>query len=504
MSKKTILCLIAFIAGVGTFYVTNPFFLNPKQLTGFALIFFALHYLLHKKTFKITLIIFLFFTLGFLRSYMDMHTAGENNIDFYNDSNKYMVIVGSVCDEPDRRLDKLKLTICTKQIISPVKKEVSGKILINTEKYPDYKFGDVIQVSGFLETPGEFNGFSYQDYLYRYQIYSMIYRPYIEYIGTSFRSNFSALYEIKRSFEEKLNQVYPEPYGSFMAGLITGSRKGIPEKLTSEFATTGLSHIVAISGYNITILVTVIMALLRPIGKRRSIIISALTVIAFTIAVGASAAVVRACIMGLISLLALNYGRKGNITITLLVAASIMMLINPRILIYDVGFQLSFLATAGLIYVSPMFEKWIKWIPNLLGFKEGLMLTIAAQITTLPIILMNFERLSMVSPLANMLIGGPFIPFAMLFGFLAGITGYFSIVIAKYMGFIGYLSLSYIIKIVELTAHIPHASIDITWFQNNMLIIYYALLLLVIFLYWRKKSTSNGTLMVRIETDKNG
>ncbi len=484
----TIAGLASFITGIGLFYIEISSFLSQKELVLASILFGLILVLLTRKTGQWILIIPTFIALGFLRAHIDESFRPANTIDRYNDQAKSITLIGTVCDEPDRRPDKLKLTVCTESVMKTTEEKIEGRVLINTALYPEYKFGDILKVRGKLETPGEFNGFSYKNYLYRYGINSVMYLPRIDYVGKSFRSRFAFLYEIKRIFESKLNEVFPEPFGSFMAGIITGSRKGIPEKLTEQFATTGLSHIVAISGYNITILVTVIMAVLRPLGKKRAIALSAITIILFTISVGASAAVVRACIMGLISLLALHYGRKSDVTITLLLAASAMLLINPRILVYDAGFQLSFLATAGLIYVSPLLDGWTKRIPDMFGMKESFTLTMSAQISTLPALLIHFDQLSLVAPLANLLIAGPFIPFAMLSGFLSAITSLISVPLAKLVGFPGYISLSYIIQVVETTSQIPYAALKILWFHAFGVIVYYALLGTILILKFRKES----------------
>lgn len=144
-----------------------------------------------------------------------------------------------------------------------------------------------------------------------------------------------------------------------------------------------------------------------------------------------------------------------------------MNLWNPKILVYDVGFQLSFLATLGIVIFSPVLERVFKWVPQILGLREALQLTLSAQITVLPIIILNFERFSIVAPIANLLVL-PFIPFAMLFGFVAVIFG-------KVFGFLGYLILKIIIIFVEFFAKLEFASIDITW-TWGICVFYYLIL----------------------------
>ncbi|MDP3975329.1 MAG: ComEC/Rec2 family competence protein, partial [bacterium] len=276
-----------------------------------------------------------------------------------------------------------------------------------------------------------------------------------------------------------------------------GSRKGIPEQLQEDFRVTGLSHIVAISGYNITLVVSIMMAVFRPLGRRLSIIISAIAVILFTLFVGASPAVVRACIMGLIALVALNSERKGDVTIALALTATLMIGYNPKILFHDVGFQLSFLATMGLIYVSPLLEKYFQWLPEKLAIRDSILLTLSAQIMALPIILYNFNNLSVISPISNLLISGPFIPLTMLFGFLGTLTSYVFLPLAKLVAFPAYLLLEYIVNITHLTASIPYASVEVSWFSNSLLLGYFIILATMLKYRWQGEERQHRQIIRR-------
>src|SRR5690606_3587534 len=291
-------------------------------------------------------------------------------IDYYTSETKESITIrGVIAEEPDVRRDKINYTIQVKSLEPPlfpregksVSKGVSsiplsGYTLISAGKYPAYKFGDTLEITGHLQKPAVFDTFDYAGYLSRFDIYSVMYRPQIklmnerteEPVHTFFGSSvlpftpdmhiknqfLSVILNIKSSFESHLNLTYPsEPTSSFMAGLLLGSRKGMPEELARDFQTTGLTHIVAISGYNITLVVSILMAIFKPFGKRISIVLAALGIILFTLFVGATPAVVRACIMGLIALLALNSERKGNISIILCLTAALMIGYNPKILI---------------------------------------------------------------------------------------------------------------------------------------------------------------------------
>jgi competence protein ComEC len=452
-----------------------------------ALVIIGIIFCIHKKQYGLFVFLCLVFFMGFTRAQWTNHAPKPTDIDHYNFLEKEVTLQGKVCAEPDRRSVMQKITVCVNKLIKPSEKNLEGKILINAPKYPLLEYDDKLEIIGLIEEPGQIDSFSYKDYLALSGIHSVMYRPKkINILQSSKAGVGKNLFAGKSAFEETVNKVFPEPFGAFLAGLLLGSRKGLPEKITEELNTTGLTHIIAISGYNITILITIIMALLRPYGKKLAIISSGMVIILFTVIVGMSAAVVRACIMGIISLIALQVGRSTYIHITLLLTLCTMVMVNPLILFHDIGFQLSFLATGGLVYVSPLFHTISKRIPSYLGLRESFILSISAQIATAPIIMMNFERISLVAPLSNILIAGPIIPFAMLFGFAGSCMGFISVLLGKIVGFIAYILMSYILLVVEITAKIPHSSMDVNWFNNILVLSYYVALIWLIYKLHRK------------------
>ncbi|MDP2691704.1 MAG: ComEC/Rec2 family competence protein [bacterium] len=507
-SQAFLLCLLLFCAGIAL-YQTVPY--QPKTyLLGIfsgGILMTLLWCLSHNKKTLLAGFFSLAFLFGIFRGQSTLHITTPGTVDYYTSEEKNSItITGTIAEEPDIRRDKVYYTIQTDSILilgeepatsnqqsdsSP--SPISGHLLISTGKYPKYHFGDKLSITGHLQKPAVFDTFDYAGYLSRYNIYAVMYRPRILLTYTSSSSSLSSfllssLLHIKGTFESHLNQTFSsEPSSSFMAGLLLGSRKGIPDQLAEDFRITGLTHIIAISGYNITLLVSILMALFRPLGKRLSILISAIGIIVFTLFVGASAAVVRACIMGLIALLALNSERKGSITLTLLMTVTLMIGYNPKILVHDIGFQLSFLATMGLIYVSPLIEPYFRWLPASFAIRESILLTTSAQIMALPVILFNFQALSIVSPLSNLLIAGPIIPLAMLFGFLGTVVSFVYLPLAKLIAFPAFLLLKYIVNIIQLTARIPYASMDVTWFSKSLFWIYFAALTGVLLITWKKR-----------------
>ena len=216
----------------------------------------------------------------------------------------------------------------------------------------------------------------------------------------------------------------------------------------------------AISGYNITIVMMAIGGIFWFLGKNAKVIVSSVCVVLFVILVGMSASVVRAAIMGIIGLFALGTGRQYYAFWGLMVAVFLMNVWNPRVLVYDVGFQLSALATLGLIYVSPVVKKYLNFCPEFLGIRETVVMSLSAQIAVLPIMIMNFGQVSLVSIFANVFVL-PWIPFAMLFGFLAVVVSFLSMPLGNMIGFFGYLTLKIVIFFVEVFAGLPFASVEI-------------------------------------------
>lgn len=387
---------------------------------------------------------------------------------------------GCVVDEPDVRVDKVKYVVAIEGV---------GNVLVNAPRYPVYDYGECLIVDGRIEKPDKIEDFDYGNYLARYGIDYVVYRGKVdldaEVDGAGVGSAFlGGIFELKKMFSEKLNELYSEPHGSFMAGLLLGSRKGIPEALLSDFNVTGLTHIIAISGYNITLIIVLVSAFLGFMSRKWKVVFSAVFVVLFVVFVGMSAAVVRAAIMGVIGLLALWFGRIYFVEISLFMAAFLMNLWNPKILLYDAGFQLSFLATAGLIYCPAVIEKWFRWLPNSLAIRESVMMTMSAQIFALPIMLGSFERLSVIAPVANVFVL-PMIPLAMLFGFCSVIAGILAPIVGVIVGFFGFIILEITIFFVKFFAGLPFASIEVGWWSWALSLFYY--LFIVIFFLQKRE-----------------
>lgn len=457
-SKLFILFMVSFLAGIFAAALVKDAMMPEFVAFIFGtMVLVARHWCGLKWTFWLAVL----FVFGFWRFFYSF----EINGDLLASYGREVSFEACIVEESDVRVDKVKYT---------VESDASygfGRVLVYGDRYPVYEYGDCLNISGELARPDNFSGFDYGKYLARYEIYAVVYRARMEKIESDGGSGggamqnlfFEFIYNFKSDIEGRLQSLFSEPYSSFLSGLLLGSRRGIPVELTEDFNTTGLSHIVAISGYNITLVILAVGFIFNFLGRRKKVFMSVLFIVVFVVMVGMSAAVVRSAIMGIIGLLAIWFGRQYAVTVALIASAFFMNLWNPKILVYDIGFQLSFMATAGIIFFRPILEKYfVKW-PGFLGIKETLLMTLSAQILATPIILLNFQRFSLIAPVANIFVL-PFIPLVMIFGFAAILLSYFFGFFAGIFGFIAYLLLKLMIFFVEFFADIPLASLDIGWF----------------------------------------
>jgi competence protein ComEC len=415
----------------------------------------------------------IFIMLGVYRYQMASQKVNIENA--YDDLSKNTNFQAVIVQEPDVRIKDTQYVVKTL-----IDDEV--KILVTMPHYPAYKYGDLIEIDGKIKIPEKFDAFDYQGYLAKDGVYFIMYNPKTRFISSGEGSFvYSVIFSLKNVFKERLKLLLPEPEISLLNGLLLGERSGMSEELKNDFSVTGTSHIVAVSGFNVTIIAVIILefCLLLGFSRSQAFWVSLLAIISFIIMVGAPASAIRAGIMGGLVMVAMRVGRLSTVLTAIVFAATLMVLANPKIIRFDVGFQLSFLAVVGLVWVYPMLEKYFQKIPDPYKIKSMLLVTISAQIMALPILIYNFDRLSIVAPLANILIL-PFIPFAMGLGFLAGVISYVWIVPAKIFGYFTWIILTYQIRTIEYLASLSWASLEIYNFGIELFILYYIIVIAII------------------------
>lgn len=455
-----------------------------------------------------------FLALGIYR--FQLAAEEKSFISQYNDFSQKIVLEGVVFEEPDVRIKDVQYVVRINQKpktknqnfgVSQGETKIDlqgknlGKILVTLPHYPAYQYGDLIELEGKLKTPAESDSFGYKDYLAKDGIYSVMYLPSAKLISSG-SGNFiyAAIFKVKNKFKEKLKAVLPEPENSLLAGLLLGERSGLSQTIKDDFAITGTSHIIAVSGFNVTIIAIIILELALVFGFSRgqSFWISLAAIILFIIIVGAPSSAIRAGIMGGLVLAAVRAGRLNSMTNAITFAAAAMMAINPKILRFDAGFELSFLAAAGIVWLYPVLDNYFSgknkkdakkeiFLGTVLKeIKSAFLLTISAQIMALPILLYNFGNLSLVAPFANILIL-PFVPLAMALGFITGIFGFIWLPLAKIIGYFTWLALNYQIKTIEFLAGLPWAAVKIFNFGFELFAGYYIIVAMVIINFGIKK-----------------
>lgn len=420
-----------------------------------------------------------------------------NHVAAYNDRGTVRV-TGLVAAAPDVRATYANLRLAAEQLTFRGQTvEVEGLVLVRAPRYPAYRYGDRLAVTARLETPPEFEDFSYKDYLARQGIYAMMRRPRIERLGGGHGSPFwASLYALRDRGQLVINRSLPEPFASLLTGILLGVESGIPAELYDKFNATGTSHIIVISGSNITLISGLLIAAgRRLVGIRWAAMLAILGIGLYTLLVGADAAVSRAALMGILWVIALWVGRPGMALNALVASGLIMTAANPFNL-WDAGFQLSFMATLGLILFVPSLEAWAsgRLEQRLDGpgarvaldlLKEAVLVTLAATVLTTPIILYHFGRFSLISLLANLLIL-PAQPLVMICGGLTTGAGLIFLPLGQALAWLAWLPLAWTVWVVERLAGVPYASIEVARLPFGAVAGSYALIALGF--WWRKSA----------------
>jgi competence protein ComEC len=396
-----------------------------------------------------------------------------SDVRFLNDSGQMVTLLGIVTDYPDVRDSYTGIRVRVRAVIEDgTSLAAEGLVLVHADRDADWAYGDVIQAAGRLETPPEFPDFSYRDYLARQGVYSLMARADVTRVAVGQGSPvLRAVYTYRTRAQAVLRRLFPEPEASLLAGILLGIESGIPDGLRQAYNATGTAHIIAISGFNVAIIAGLFGKLFtRWLGARRGAIAALLGIAVYTVLVGAGASVVRAALMAGLVIVAQRLGRQNDALAAMGAAAILMTLVQPMTL-WDVGFQLSFGATLGLVlYAEPLQTalaraagRWLEpkraaRLGGLVG--EYALFTLAAQVTTLPLTALYFHRFSLVAWIANPLIL-PAQPAVMMLGGLAALAGTLWLPLARPLAWIAWPFVGYTNRLVEWFATWPSASIPL-------------------------------------------
>lgn len=369
---------------------------------------------------------------------------------------------------------------------------VAGLVLVNLAPDQRFQYGDRLRLRGAFVTPNIYPDFDYRRYLARQGIYTVVRRPAVDWLaGGQGRPFWTALYVLRARASALLNLLLPEPYAALANGMILGIASGIPSELDADFKLTGTSHVLVISGMNIAVLSGFLLVVTRWLFRGRKGPATALTllcIVLYTLLVGAGPSVVRAAFMGALAVVALYLGRPSVALISLFLAGVAMVLLNP-LWLWDVGFQLSFMATLGLVlFAGPLQRRWQARMGDRLPrqvsgiLTEGFLLTVAAQMTTLPLLVLYFGQLSLISFVANVLIL-PVQPPILLAGVPAIFGGFLYLPLGRLIALLPHVSLWWTTAVVQRLADLPYASVEVGAF-GRLLATIYLVVLGAGFLWW--------------------
>jgi len=435
------------------------------------------------------------------------------NSEIKNFIGQEIVIIGTINEEPDIRGKTAKLEIKTEKIMTedeimtedgPL--SIKSRILVTIWKYPQYQYGDKLKIQGKLESPTTFQkggleeinstksgggeGFNYKNYLLKDGILAVMNFPKSELVAED-QGNFlmKSLISFKEKLKESLNKVMSRPQSAIFEALFFGEEENISKEWKEKLNQTATRHLTAVSGMNITIICNLILGFLLWLGfwRHQAFYLSVILIILYILMIGAPASAIRAGIMGLLLLTAQHFGRFSTSSRAIVLAATLMLFQNPLILRWDIGFQLSFLATMGMIHLQSVLEDFLKKIPNFFQLRNNLSTTLSAQIFVFPILIYNFGQISIISPIPNILIL-PLIPFLTIFGFIFSFIGIFWQNLAQILSWPAWLLITYILKIIGLSSKISWASLIFKNVHWIFLIISYLILgILVFWLNQRRK-----------------
>jgi competence protein ComEC len=375
-------------------------------------------------------------------------------------------ILGTIAGEPEEKETSVRYVVRAEQIDGVPVAGRQPEVLVSADPYPQFEYGDQVELEGSAEAPEPFETeqgrtFDYPSYLASKGIGTVMHRARLAKLPRQeSRSLKRYLLRGKRAFLLNLEAVIPEPAASLGGGILAGKASPLGERLDGAFRTVGLSHITVLSGYNVTIVADTVLRLLSFLPRTMSLWFAGSGILIFVLTVGGGTTVVRACVMSFTLLLARFANRTYDAFRALLLAGAAMLLHNPLLLLHDASFQLSFLATFGLITLSPAVSRMCAGVRMPEWLREVLVSTIAAQAAVLPLLLFMSGRLSLVSLPANVFVL-PFMPAAMLLTFITGLAVFISPIVALFPGILAGSLLRYMILLAETGRQLPFAELTI-------------------------------------------
>ncbi len=414
----------------------------------------------------------------------------------YNDLDQPLTLRGTVSADPDRRSTYTQLQLSVDELLDEQGAHpVHGRAVLNVPAYPAYAYGDRLEVTGRLETPPVLDEFDYREYLAGRGVHSLLRRAQVSVLeGQGGVGLLRGLYNVRLALRAAVERTLPDPEAGLLTGILLGMGHTLPEELDEAFRAAGLSHIMVISGYNIGLVaVAVLLVTRRRLGIWPALALSLVGIALYTLFVGPSAPVLRAMLMACLLAGARFAGRKSHTLTTLAATSLIMTAINPHYL-WSVSYQLSFAATLGLVVVEPVLTRRLQAHmvrdadPDQAAHgsalvRDVLLVTLAAQLATLPVMWTQFGEMSLVAPLANALVL-PVQPAIMLLGAISTLLGALWTPLGQAAGWLVWPFLRFCVWVVEALGGLPWATIALPRLDGGLVWGLYAFVMA--WMVWRR------------------
>lgn len=480
MNRPMFFITIALIIGMAAAGLTG---MNYLPVICFLILSIVIYIIFHKKYAK--LIFLVFAALGMTLFSVQNNFVPKNEIRSYmsgiSEDVKITGIKVYVKDDPESNGDKTYFTGALTGVFEKGREisGLTGKVRVTIGKSLGLKpqYGDILYIKGRLQKPAEPKNpgeFDYRRYLRYKQTFYTIYAKdtAMDKQGSRIDNYFKYYsYKIKNRLVDIIYASIPEEQAKIMDGLMLGNQRVIPADIYDKFKITGTVHILAVSGMNVGLIALFIFLVLKILRVKRKAgaIITLLFITVFAIITGAGASIVRATIMGYVVLIGLILEKDTDLVNSISIAAFVLLIINPSN-IYDVGFQLSFLATFGIIYFIEWIENYFKNMPKWLS--AALASTITAQLFLYPVMANTFHQVSVISILANIFIV-PLAGMISIIGFAMWMFGSFSLGLGHIFGAAVWIMIKAMMLIVDVFAMVPYAAVSVRTIPLVLSLLYY-------------------------------
>ncbi len=493
---------LALVIGVGawlTGILIESFVVLPSfmLLVGAAVTLILIVLLWHERQSRLITCMFMCLFLGALRYSSSSLTNDPQALS--NSIGASLTVRGTVSDEPKLYGENHLLSVSANSISldkGSTWQDAHGQLTVlapgtTIEDPYGANYGSVVELQGKLQSPLPHSS---------PDVLANMFFPAIQVTATAGNPVLVMLYSWRITLSNIIEQALPQPEAALLVAILLGLRTPDLHPLTSAFSTTGTAHLIVSSGFKVTLLSGIVASSTRwldsnkieqgkllPAQKRGgwrrwlSTVPIIISIAAYTILNGAGAAAIRSGVMGELLVIAPRIGRTYNIYTSLAFTALLMSLGDPFVL-WDTGFQLSFIGTLGIVLFTPFFQRLLLPIARLpLGhmISETLAVTLAVQVATLPILALDFQLLSLIAPLTNMLTV-PLLGTLILLGVLICGAGLVFLPLAMLIGWVVLPLLQYVVYIVQWCANVRGSSIPINVSNSGIAWIYYALLALLV------------------------